>query len=175
VLWAGTASSWVNLNPAGYEQSGAYATSGTQQAGFAYFNGIGGGLKASLWSGTASSWVNLNPPNSGDCVVFGMNDQYQVGFAGLNNTAQYQTAVIWNGTAASCFDLGALLPTSTYQASRAESVWSDETTLYVAGWAINDLTLRYEAVLWSRPIPTPTTVGLLAGVAVVSGARRRRA
>ena len=56
LLWSGTAASAVNLNPAGYTDSEAYGTNGSEQVGEA-----GGffGPQAFLWSGTAASAVNL--------------------------------------------------------------------------------------------------------------------
>jgi hypothetical protein len=35
----------------------------------------------------------------------------------------------------------------------ARSIWSDESTIYVAGYGDNKSTLRTEALLWTRPIP----------------------
>ncbi len=57
-LWAGTASSFVDLNPAELSGSEAKGANGGQQVGFAY---VAGFYHASVWSGTAASWVDRPP------------------------------------------------------------------------------------------------------------------
>src|SRR6516164_4460025 len=62
LLWRGSAGSLVDLHPAGYNGSIAYAADGNVQAGSAWTSGIGS--HATIWSGSASSVVDLNPPGT---------------------------------------------------------------------------------------------------------------
>ena len=45
-----------------------------------------------------------------------------------------------------------LAVTGKWSGTYAQSIWSDSTTTYVAGYGFNDATLRYEALLWRRQI-----------------------
>jgi len=58
VLWNGTASSVIILNPPGAALSAAFGASGTQQVGMADIGGVG---RAGRWTGTPGSWVDLSP------------------------------------------------------------------------------------------------------------------
>ena len=98
-----------------------------------------------------------------------MHSGYQVGFT---LTAAGRHASIWSGTAASWEDLSLAL-TGSWEYSFANDIWADDTTQYVVGYGLNNSTGIVEALLWTRPIPTPGAAILLAfsGIAV---ARRRR-
>ena len=155
-LWSGTAASWVDLNPAGSVSSTAYAVGGGQQAGYAI---VGGSSHASLWSGTAASWVDLNPAGSTDSTANAINGGgggQQAGYAYVGGLTH---ASLWSGTAASWVDLHAFLPAGFSTNSTAQSVWSDASFIYVAGYGYNSLTGHYEALLWTHAItPPPPTV-----------------
>ena len=98
-LWAGTAGSWVDLNPAGATDSYANAVSGNQQVGYAAF---GGTNHAGLWTGTAGSWVDLNPSGSSASEAYAISSNQQIGWATVGSAAH---AGYWAGTAASFVDL----------------------------------------------------------------------
>ncbi len=98
-LWAGTASSWVDLHPAGWVNSVLYATDGVQQVGYA---DMGGFAHAGLWTGSAGSFIDLNPADAMQSVARAVRNGTQAGFAtvfGINR------ASVWSGTAASWVDL----------------------------------------------------------------------
>ena len=98
-LWSGTAASWVDLSPAGFDHSDALGVGGGQQVGSAAVNLH---AHAGLWSGTAASWVDLSPSGSPDSVAHGVGGGQQVGQAIVNG---FQRAGMWSGTAASWVDL----------------------------------------------------------------------
>jgi hypothetical protein len=148
VLWNGTAASCVGLNPAGASESCAFATSGTQQVGSA---SVASGLHAGLWTGTAASWVDLHPAGATSSEAYSISGRYQAGYATFGTS---QTASFWRGTAASWENLSLAL-TGSWSNTVATSVWSDGTTLYVAGSGHNNSANRDEALLWSRPLPPP--------------------
>ncbi len=156
----------TNLNPAGLTQTVAYAAGGGQQAGYAR---VGDEDHASLWSGTADSWVDLNPAGSILSFASAVNDGQQVGYA---NVGGVERASLWSGTASSWVDLHTYLPTG-FLLSQATGISSDGVNTYVAGYGYNSLTNRIEALLWTRPIPTPGVAGLL-GLGGVVALRRRR-
>ncbi|HEV2294721.1 MAG TPA: PEP-CTERM sorting domain-containing protein [Tepidisphaeraceae bacterium] len=155
-LWNGTADSWVDLGP-----GAAYATSGTQQAGSAFFG-------ACLWSGTADSRVDLAPAGATSSSAYGIFGQYQVGFVSFSGGWR---ASLWSGTADSWEDLSLAL-TGSWDESLASDVWINGNTLYVSGYGYNLSTARYEALLWSRPVPEPSALSLLA-LGGLWGLRRR--
>ena len=123
-LWLGTAQSRVDLNPTGWEQSGAVGVGGGQQVGWATRNvpctgrkgrcGGGDGTKieihAFLWFGSASSAVDLTPTALGYGAgrVLGTDGVRQVGYGqtilGVNAFSG-PFAVMWSGTAASAVNL----------------------------------------------------------------------
>jgi hypothetical protein len=97
-LWSGTASSWVNLNPAGSTYSIANATDGHQQVGIATFAGL---PRASLWSGSAESWVDLHAFLPSDfaysearAIVSDGAFRYVSG-SGFNTITNRQEALLW--------------------------------------------------------------------------------
>jgi hypothetical protein len=165
-IWSGTAASWVDLHPAGASTSYALAIQGGQQAGAAE---VGGVRSASLWSGTAASWVNLNPAGSADSIAYGAFAGQQAGYATFGGVAH---AGLWSGNAATWEDLSVFL-TGSWGDSIAQSIWSDGTTTYVAGFGFNNNTSRDEALLWTRTVPAPSAAALLSLAGLIATRRRR--
>jgi hypothetical protein len=90
----------VDLNPAGFTNSGANATNGTQQVG----GGTTGGVDhALLWTGTAASVVDLHPAGFVSSGAAGTNGSQQVGSGVL--ASNFAHALRWAGTAASAVDM----------------------------------------------------------------------
>ena len=113
VLWTGTAASYVDLNPIGYDSSQALATNGTQQGGWGHV-ALGTSVHAMLWSGTPDNGVDLHPAGFSDSRITALAATQQVGDAWVG--AAYQAgsvrhAMVWSGTAASAIDLNQYLPT----------------------------------------------------------------
>ena len=98
-----------------------------------------------------------------------MNEWLQVGFARFGG--QYR-AGIWSGSSESWEDLALVLPTGFSQ-SYAQGISDDGINVYVTGFGYNLLTGREEALLWTRPIPSPGAATLL-GLGGLMVARRRR-
>jgi hypothetical protein len=98
-IWPGSASSLVDINPAGAIYSEVHGMSDNQQVGVAI---IGGCYVAGLWTGTAGSFVNLNPAGATASVASSTSGGQQAGMAmfGNENHAGY-----WSGTANSWVDL----------------------------------------------------------------------
>jgi hypothetical protein len=103
-LWAGTAASYVNLNPTGYDGSVANATDGQYQGGGA--TAVPNGPQhAAIWHGTAASFVDLHPfgGSAGNSVVNGMALGQQVGYVYEPGLGTH--GAVWSGTAQSFLDL----------------------------------------------------------------------
>jgi hypothetical protein len=166
-LWSGTAASFVNLNPAGSTSSVLVTTNGTQQVGQAT---IGGVARAGLWSGTAASFVDLHPAAFAESSTRDLLGTLQVGWV-MSDDFVYK-ASLWNGTAGSWFDLSSVL-TGSWGDTEASSIWSDGSTIYIAGYGFNNDTGLGEALIWSTPVPAPGTAALL-GLGGLLAARRRR-
>src|ERR1043165_8406853 len=77
-LWVGTASSIVDLNPAGFDMSVAYSISGNREAGYGYGGVTGGQTHALLWSGSAAGFVDLNPTGFTISAAYGVSGNQQV-------------------------------------------------------------------------------------------------
>ena len=101
----------------------------------------------------------------------GVFDIWQVGEASIGGSPH---ASLWHGTAASWVDLSLDL-TGSWQHTVARSVWSDGATLFIAGNGVNLTTNRNEALLWTHPIPEPSslTLGALGVLAAVGSVGRK--
>jgi hypothetical protein len=163
LLWSGSASSYVDLNPSGFTESEAFGISGNQQVGFAVpgTNNYYGYDHAVLWSGSASSYVDLNPSGFTQSEALGLSGNQQVGFAepGTNNPIGNIThAVLWSGSANSCVDLQSFLP-AYYYLSEARGIDANGD---IVGYALNTLTIQDDAILWTPvAVPEPTSLTLL--------------
>lgn len=99
-LWTPSATTGIELNPAGFTRSQAYSASLDRQVGFA---AVGTGAShAMLWSGSAASAVDLNPIGYSHSQANATNGPRQVGFA---NITSRDHAMVWSGSAASAVDL----------------------------------------------------------------------
>ena len=101
-LWSGSASSFVDLNPAGFRSSQVLSTAGRQQAGSGISSSGDNSPQALLWSGSAASAVNLNPAGSYTSQANGIGGGQEVGYGNGGSSTNYQNnAFLWTGTAAS--------------------------------------------------------------------------
>ncbi len=119
-IWYGTASSRVDLNPAGASRSYAYAASGALQVGEAYVGGIG---RASLWFGTAASWFDLHAllpvTFEQSCATGVFTDGISISVVGygLRSATRTFDAILW--TLANCradFDGSGFVDTDDFDA-----------------------------------------------------------
>lgn len=166
-MWSGSASSFVNLSPAGSIKSKAYAVSEGRQGGEALFPGT---RHAGLWSGSSESWLDLHPAGARQSSVYAMDGAFQAGYVWFDSGSPHAT--VWSGTQGSVEDLQAGMP-AEWGITHAHGVWSDGSTLYVVGQGGRSGVEGVYAVVWSRPIPTPGTLGLFAVAAIAVGRRRR--
>jgi len=101
-IWAGTAGSFVNLTPPGASGAEIFDTTGSQQAGYAYFPN--GGSQAGIWSGTAGSFQSLHPAGAVASLAHATSGNQQVGYTDFGNDYLHH-ASLWTGTASSFVDL----------------------------------------------------------------------
>jgi hypothetical protein len=148
VLWNGTASSMVDLNPNGMNESVAYNTNGTQQVGAGQNSSAG--YQAFLWNGTAASAVDLNPTvltGISTSVAYGTDGTQQVGYGAGTRTggASNDHAMLWTGTAASAVDLN---PTDLkgFSFSTAYAISGNQEVGLAYGSATNNIS---QAMLWN--------------------------
>lgn len=81
LLWSGAANDFVDLNPAGFDNSLAYGVCDRQQVGYGV-SASDGKNHALLWNGTAESCVDL----SSDCIAVSTNGSLQVGYSSVAGT-----------------------------------------------------------------------------------------
>jgi hypothetical protein len=166
-LWSGSAASFLDLNPPGAARSQIFGMAAGQQAG--YFEPLGQNPHAAIWHGTAQSASDLNPPGVGLSELYATCGTAQVG--DVTYTGSHFGCGIWFGTAQSFVPLDPYLP-SGYSEPHLTSVYDDNGTFYVGGFAYNNSTGNPEAFEWIG-VPAPGTAApLIAGVFFAS--RRRR-
>ena len=147
-LWSGSAASWVSLHPPQFYESTAWGAGGGQQVGQVR-NIVTNQLIASLWSGSAASWVSLQPAGTNFSNALAASGGRQVGNAYIGGSYH---ASLWSGTAASWVDLSTFLPAG-FTRSEASAIWSDGTTICIAGYGFNSIFQRDEALLWTNRAP----------------------
>jgi len=145
-LWSGTAASYRNLHPVGsQEHSEIRAMTTGQQVGY-------GGAHAGIWFGTAESFVDIHPQGAAFSEARSTSGTMQAGFAVFNS---YGHALLWFGSATNYLDLQPALG-SQYRESEAHSIWTDGSTILVAGFA-RDWPGAPHPILWSIPVPCTIT------------------
>ena len=180
-LWHGTAASYTSLAPANSFSTNVFALSpdGAYQGGYELIqtpNPLVQVSHAALWHGTADSFVDMHPTNFAGIVssiIEGMIDGLQVGFVnGVDKQDQnFNYAFLWSGSADQYFNLQSVLP-SNYTSSQAWGIARNGSTVYVAGFAINDAG-NEEAILWTF-VPEPGSLVLfLTGLGFIASRQRR--
>lgn len=152
-IWSGTAASFRDMNPPGARASEIFATTGTQQAGIAAFGDRG---HAGIWFGTPDSFVDINPAGALDSEIRATIGTHQAGAAWF----QTKHAVLWFGSAGNYIDLQLVLGQS-YRESSANSLWTDGTTILVAGYAFTHPG-QQRPILWLISVPEPNAGSLFA-------------
>ncbi|HET6454507.1 MAG TPA: PEP-CTERM sorting domain-containing protein [Armatimonadota bacterium] len=112
-IYSRTAGSWVDVTPAGSPAGVIKSTSGTNQAGSAYFDGQ---WHAGLWNGTAASFVDLHPTGGYfRSAAEAVSGNQQVGSVSVQVTdVSFKSyAALWTGTAGSFVNLNPLGCTSS--------------------------------------------------------------
>ncbi|HEX4488089.1 MAG TPA: PEP-CTERM sorting domain-containing protein [Terriglobales bacterium] len=107
LLWNNTAESFVDLHPAGFSSSMAYATSGSSQVGIAVFEGLNGEIftHAQLWNGSAASAIDLNSAGLQNSYTLAVSGAIQVGRGNGSATGFADHALMWTGSPTSVVDL----------------------------------------------------------------------
>jgi hypothetical protein len=145
-LWSGTAASYRNLHPLGpFQHSEILGMTTSQQVGHA-------NARAGIWFGTVGSFVDIHPAGAAWSQARATIDTMQAGFAVFNS---YGHALLWFGSADNYLDLQLALG-SQYRESEAYSVWSDGSTILVAG-AATDWPGVAHPVLWRLAAPCALT------------------
>lgn len=104
LLWSGTPSSRVDLNPGTFDSSYGTAVGVSQQVGYGSPTGAGGKTHALLWSGTAASVIDLQPTDAKYTAsqAMGIGGGHEVG---NGTTSGGSHALMWTGTVDSVIDL----------------------------------------------------------------------
>jgi hypothetical protein len=133
---------YVNLHPAGVQNSSAlFGVADGQQVGYVGRN-EDGLATAAVWSGTAASYISLNPPDTFS-QAYGVSQGKQVGQLFFFPEGNGQ-AVIWSGAANSYVDLQ---PAGT-DSSEVRGIRGSQQVGWVVPVATPELHLPH-ASLWS--------------------------
>ena len=104
LLWKlGQLNAAIDLNPAGFSYSEAYAVHGKEQAGYA-FSSATNSDHAILWKGTAASAVDLTPSSLSSAYATALANKSVVG-CGTPTGLSVTHALLWRNTAKSMVDL----------------------------------------------------------------------
>lgn len=128
-LWPSADAAAVDLGPAGFAASEAYALDGDTQAGVA-FKGMT--ARAAIWQGTSASFVDLTPDGYQVSRALHAAGGWQVGLVRRDNLTRNGSssladqAALWHGGSDRWFDLNALLPAGS--GFNASAAWSIEFT-----------------------------------------------
>lgn len=165
-MWDDTADSAVLLGPANVTSS-AYATDGTNTVGIV-------NNRAALWTSQSQAYIDLHPTGYSSSDLFTLGYGYQGG--SVTQGSGPESAAIWSGTSGSMINLGAFLP-GYYGRSIVRGIYSDGTTLTVFG-AARDTRLpgeHYNAIVWTSPVPEPSSLAILGMGVAIFKARRAKA
>jgi len=105
LLWSGTANSLVDLHPAGWDASYAFATDGMRQVGWRETQTGQPAQFATLWSGSSKGWVDLHNPTYFHTYALGIGGEQQVGIGSVESTGAIRHALLWSGSSGSVVDL----------------------------------------------------------------------
>jgi hypothetical protein len=173
-FWAtGSSAAWIDLHPSAATTSVAHGI----QSSLGTFGVVGtvtysGSPRATLWTSLSSAaTVDLHPSAATTSVAVKTFGGMQVGSADFAGRTH---ASLWNSSASSWEDLSLSLA-GTWTFSQATDIWSDGSTIYISGHGANPSTGQLEALLWTRPIPTPATAAIFALAAGFASRRRRSA
>jgi hypothetical protein len=137
LLWNGTAASYVDLNPSGFDYSEARGTSGWQQVGYGMNPANGDNIvHALLWCSSAAIYFDLNPSGFTQSKAYGTNGLQQVGVGDGH-------ALVWSGSAASYVDLQQFLPAGFTESA----AYGIDVQGNIVGCAMDSLG-REHAILW---------------------------
>lgn len=103
ILWHGSASDYVDLNPDGYDSSQAFAICGDEQVGIAY--PPNDQTHAGVWNGTAESFVDLHPTGGLWSEARATSGVQQAGSVTMIESPTVRRASLWQGSPESWVDL----------------------------------------------------------------------
>jgi hypothetical protein len=139
LLWNGSATDYVDLNPSGFYNSVATGISGTQQVGWGQPTS-GSHERALLWNSTPS-YINLHPSGYYDSFAKGIGGTQQVGMGHPTSTS-WSHALLWTGSAESYIDLR---PSGVY-----ESCANGTNGTQQVGWGtVLVLDILKRAIVWN--------------------------
>lgn len=143
--WGNTAASWVDVHPAGATDSVVHGMLGSVMlVGEATF---GGAPHAGRWANRV--WADLAPAGASASSILALQNGYYVGYATIGGVDR---AGIWVNIAESWQDLSVHL-SGSWGNTYALGAQVRELALDVVGYGFNNATGRYEALLWSKPLP----------------------
>jgi hypothetical protein len=137
-LWHGSASSIVDLQPAGAYSSVVWKTDAGLQLG-AVTSVSGGPQHAALWHGSAETWQDLNPSGFTSSIANAMDGLHQYGRVSDGNPFITLTAAMWSGTAATYVSMN--------PAGATRSTISDAVTGFEVGGA--DFGAGFHVGIWT--------------------------
>lgn len=144
--WEGTAASYQDLNPAGYDGSSISGASATDRVGIA-LRSVDPDVDQHAFRWAGNTGFDLHPGSAWFSRASATDGITQVGFYIPTSDFPYRArACLWHGTAASFVDLHALLPPE-YEISEATGV-SGKT---VSGWASAASGEHPVPVIWVLP------------------------
>ncbi|HRX86345.1 MAG TPA: hypothetical protein P5572_15095, partial [Phycisphaerae bacterium] len=137
-LWSGSAGSFVDVHPAGYDQSSILGAGDGQAVGHVK---LASAQHAALWAGGSATAVDLHQPQWSSSDAIAAHGGVQVGVVDGH-------AALWLGSADSYVDLGAFVPAGFSSSSAQDVEISTTGAITVVGYGYNTAAGRSEALRW---------------------------
>ncbi len=146
-VWHGTAGTFQDINPAGYQESDAFSIGSLGYVGYGIPNGdstdpLAPQTHALLWKG--STVIDLHPAGAFSSSAYAISGNIQVGSYNTQQDPKLGRACMWKGSAGSLVDLDASLPKGGYVWSLATGVAGNK----IVGYAVNNQDI-FVAVVWT--------------------------
>jgi hypothetical protein len=175
MLWTGTSKTATDLQPTNIQtidsRAVAIATVGIQTLIGGYGTDPSSFFQhALIWTNkSANSAIDLNPPGYMDSEVTDVNANVAVGFGRVDGDFNDIHALAWYGSGSNFVDLNRYLPAG-FTSAQAFGIDANGD---IVGQEVNPTTGVEHAVEWT-PVPEPTGLTALGGLALAMLSRRRK-
>jgi len=149
--WYNTSSTFLDMQPSGFNSSIATDVDGDLACGFAFDNSYGvfdDGTQAHYWDVVTGTPTNIHPGGFSTSKAYGINSGLAVGY--MCESGGNPRAVLWNIRSGTLIDLQTVLDNYSpfYTGSVALDVWYEGDYVKVCGYGVDLWSNQAHAVMW---------------------------